>query len=332
MSKKPLETWLALNLMYIKANQADLAYNGAMKPDYVQQAVAPLAKRSAAEATATARALFALTKPRLAFFTILTAIATYVATADGHGLLHACVTLFGASCSAGGALSLNQWLERELDARMERTCQRPLPARQVSPRSALLFSASLSFIGILTLGTMVSPISAFLALTTILVYGFVYTPLKRRTRWATEIGALSGALPPLIGTAATGNPTAPIGISLFLIILIWQMPHFYAIGWRYRADYRNAGFRLLSTRDYDGRKTARWTLGYSLALLALPIVLYGFGLAALPLLIAATLAGSDLTLAAFRFCRSKSEQSSKRLFFATIRYLPIALTGACIPY
>lgn len=302
-----------------------------MKPQPHRQAIA-LPSLAAPTALATARALFALTKPRLAFFTILTALATYVATVVDQSVLHALITLFGISCSAGGALSLNQWLERELDARMSRTQQRPLPARQVSPRLAIYFSCTLSLIGILSLGTLISPLAAAFALATILIYGFVYTPLKRRTRWATEVGALSGALPPLIGTAATGNPTAPIGIALFLIILVWQMPHFYAIGWRFRDDYRNAGFRLLSTNDHDGRKTARWTLGYSIALLALPFALYYVDIVTLPLLIASTLAGSDLTLASLRFYRNKSEQSSKRLFFSTIRYLPIALVGACIPF
>lgn len=303
-----------------------------MKPNYAEQTVPQVTRVSTIVERTSARALFALTKPRLAFFTILTALASYVATVEDRSVLHACITLFGISCSAGGALSLNQWLERQLDARMERTRHRPLPARQVSPRLAIRFSCTLSVMGILSLGTLVSPLSAALALATILIYGFIYTPLKRRTRWATEAGALSGALPPLIGTAATGNPTAPIGIALFLIILVWQMPHFYAIGWRYREEYRNAGFRLLSTNDPDGRKTARWTLRYSIALLALPFGLYFADIVTLPLLVASTLAGSDLTLAAFRFYRSKSEQNSKRLFFSTIRYLPIALLGACIPY
>lgn len=276
-----------------------------------------------------ARALLALTKPRLAFFSILTAMATYAASANQLGWSHALLTLIGVSCSAGGALSLNQWWERDLDCLMRRTRERPLPAQQIGSNTALAWSLFLSFLGIGILTTYANWIAAALATATILIYGLIYTPLKRRTRWATEVGSISGALPPLIGTAAANDLSATPGWSLFLILLFWQMPHFYAIGWMYRDDYKAAGFSLLSAIDPDGETTGRWSFGYSIALFAVSLLPWIFGWLGLIYGIAALLAGSYLVFKAWRFMRDREDidLNSRKLFFATIRYLPVILAA-----
>jgi len=160
---------------------------------------------------------------------------------------------------------------------MQRTRARPLPQGNLTPPEALAWSAGFSVSGVALLGLFVNPAAATLAAATILVYGVVYTPLKRRTRWATEIGAVSGALPALLGNAAAGDLAARPGIALTAILLLWQMPHFFAIGWRHRDDYRAAGFPLLPAVDPDGRRTAAWSLGYSVALLIVSLVPWALG-------------------------------------------------------
>ncbi len=287
---------------------------------------------SYADLANTARALLALTKPRLAFFSILTAMATYATGANQLGWSHALLTLLGISCSAGGALSLNQWWERDLDSLMRRTRERPLPTRQIGSNTALLWSLFLSIMGIGILTTCANWMAAAFAAATILIYGLIYTPLKRRTRWATEVGSISGALPPLIGIAAANDLSATPGWSLFLILLFWQMPHFYAIGWMYRDDYKAAGFALLSATDSEGRITGRWSFGYSIALFAVSLIPWIFGWLGLIYGIAALLAGSYLVFKAWCFMRDreKIDLNARGLFFATIRYLPVILVAIAL--
>jgi len=205
---------------------------------------------------ASAAAVFALTKPRLATMSVLTTMAAYATARPMAGPTVA--TLVGTSLAAAGALSLNQWWERQSDACMERTRGRPLPMRNISPGAALAWSVAFSVSGVALLAWQVNLAGATLATATILVYGVVYTPLKRRTRWATEIGSISGALPALLGNAAAGNLGSRPGLVLAAVLLFWQMPHFFAIGWRHRLDYRAAGFPLLPAVDVSGARTATW--------------------------------------------------------------------------
>ena len=300
-------------------------------PQSQSRAIALESSDAGVNVGSSARAFIELTKPRLSFFSILTAMATYGAASNQLGLQHALTTLIGVSLCAGGALSLNQWWERDLDSLMSRTRNRPLPKRRIPPGQALAFSLALSITGLCILALFISELAAFYAAATILIYGLVYTPLKKRTRWATEIGAISGALPPLIGSAAADVPSSPIGISLFLIILVWQMPHFHAIGWRFREDYQAAGFPLLAAIDDSGKRVAAWTFGYSILLLVLPVALYALDWVGLALLLVSLVAGADLCWSSFRFRKTLSDQHAHRLFISTIRYLPVVLIGCLIP-
>ncbi len=289
----------------------------------------PLALRFHSTLTVV-RALFVLTKPRLAFFSILTALVAYATAVEAIVFSHALFTLLGTTFAAAGALSLNQWWERRTDALMRRTRQRPLPAAEISPGFALLWSLSLSLAGILLLALTINLSSAAFAAATILLYGIIYTPLKRRTRWATEVGSLSGALPPLLGCAAAGNLASPHGWSLAAILLFWQMPHFFAIGWRYRADYRAADFPLLPAIDETGARTAAWSCFYAVLTVAAsitPCILGLFG----PLYAAtALIAGLLFLRAAFQFhaATPSRDVAARRLFLASILYLPALLLAS----
>jgi protoheme IX farnesyltransferase len=238
--------------------------------------------------------------------------------------------LFGTSLAAAGALSLNQWWERRADALMERTRGRPLPQGSISPREALAWSVAFSTSGVGVLAATVNLTSAALALATILLYGLVYTPLKRRTRWATEVGAISGALPALLGNAAAGHLGSHSGVVLAAVLLFWQMPHFYAIGWRYRSDYRAAGFNLLPAVDRTGARTAAWSLVYTIALVIASLLPWALGwLGALYGLTAAA-AGAWFLSRAWRFAHCcDRDRAARLLFFASLFYLPIMM-GALI--
>lgn len=274
---------------------------------------------------ATLGALMALTKPQLAFMTVLTAMVAYGTARPPVG--SALATLAGTTLAAAGALSLNQWWERRADAQMRRTRDRPLPQARVTPATALGWSLALSFAGIGVLATLGTLPAAAVAALTILIYGLVYTPLKRRTRWATEIGAISGALPPLLGNAAGGDLWAAPGTALAALLLFWQMPHFFAIGWRHREDYRTAGFKLLPAMDPTGKSTAVWSLFY--AALLLPVSLAPWALGHLGALygVPAALAGCAFLTCAWQFAAAPGDRdaAARRLFFASIVYLPVVI-------
>ena len=275
----------------------------------------------------TLGALLALTKPQLAFMSVLTAMVAYGAARPTAGVILALTTLTGTALAAAGALSLNQWWERRADAQMQRTRRRPLPQAQVTPAAALVWSLALAVAGVGVLATQVNPVAAAVAALTIGLYGCVYTPLKRRTRWATECGAIAGALPPLLGNAASGDLWAAPGTALAAVLLCWQLPHFFAIGWRHRADYRAAGFRLLPAIDATGRQTGAWSLFY--ATLLLPVSLAPWVCGTLGTLYGApvALAGGAVRGRAWGFATATGdrEDAARRLFFASILYLPLVL-------
>lgn len=273
-----------------------------------------------------AGAVYALTKPRLAAMSVLTTFVAYATARPAAG--HFPATVAGTVLAAAGALALNQWWERGPDARMRRTCGRPLPQGRLTPRAALAWSLAFSCAGVGILAAAVNLAAAALAAATIATYGLLYTPLKRRTLWATEVGAISGALPALLGNAAAGDLAARPGLVLAGALLLWQMPHFFAIGWRHRADYRAAGFALRPAVDPDGRDTASWTFGYAVALaLASPLPwlagwlgpVYG---------VVATLAGLGLLREAARFRRAEERTApARRLFVATLLHLPVFMAA-----
>ena len=273
-----------------------------------------------------------LSKARLSLLVLLTTLVGFLLGWHGpmdYILLGA--TLIGTALSAAGASALNQWLERDLDALMPRTLDRPLPARRMHPSDALLFGLLCSGSGVALLALLVNPITAVLSFLTILIYAALYTPLKRVSELNTLLGAVPGALPPLLGwTAATGH-TGLGGWLLFLILWFWQMPHFLAIAWLYRDQYAAAGFRMLSTRDPEGLATSWQSLIYAAALLAVSLLPGLFGYASPWYFFAALALGAAMLFLAGDFVRRRTAASARRLFFASIIYLPLLL-GALVAF
>lgn len=255
---------------------------------------------------------------------VLTTLVAYATARPAVSTLPA--TALGTVLAAAGALALNQWWEREADARMARTRGRPLPRAQLTPGSALGWSIAFSVGGVATLAAGVNVTAAALAAATIVIYGLIYTPLKRRTRWATEVGSLSGALPALLGNAAAGDLGARPGLVLTAILLLWQMPHFFAIGWRHRRDYQAAGFPLRPAVDPTGRNTAAWSFGYTLLLAPVSLLPWVAGWLGMVYGVSAALTGGWLLQRAGRFLRSTDRDPSARdLFLATLVYLPCVM-------
>lgn len=194
-----------------------------------------------------------LTKPRLSMMSVITVLAGYLAADPERQPFTLFCLLLGTALAAGGAAALNEWMEREEDARMVRTARRPLPAGHLTPTAALVFGLLLcgAGLGLVALGTTWLP--ACLTLITVAAYLGLYTPLKKLTVWNTEIGAIPGALPPLIGWSAATGSVSGLGWTLFALLYAWQMAHFSAISWICRDDYRRGGFRLRSLQDPNGQ-------------------------------------------------------------------------------
>ncbi len=268
-----------------------------------------------------------LTKPRVAVLVLFTVAAGAVLAAPGAVdwaiLSH---VVWGTALVAAGACALNQYLERDSDALMARTENRPLPAGRLHPLAVLVFGSALGVVGLASLAVTVrQPVAVAVALVTLLSYVLVYTPLKRLTWLNTLVGAVPGALPPLIGWTAVRGTFDLEGLVLFLILFLWQLPHFYAIAWIYRKEYARAGLVMLPVVDRDGRRTARHMVGTCLLLVAaslLPIAvaglgpLYGAGAAALGLGFLATTLG---------FARSPSAGRARLVLRASLIYLPVLL-------
>lgn len=268
-----------------------------------------------------------LVKARLSFLTVATAMAGFALGVDGPWTyLLLAATVAGTALSAAGAAALNQWIERDLDARMKRTASRPLPAGRMSSTDALVAGVALSLAGVACLAAFANLLSAALAAGTILLYILVYTPLKRVTTLNTIVGAVPGALPPLIGWTAARGSVGAEGLTLFAILFLWQMPHFLAIAWLYREDYARAGFRMLSEGDDHGVTTGRQAVLYALALLAvslLPSVFFGYS--ALYFYGALALGSAFIALAGNFACSGGSVTAARSLFLASIVYLPLLL-------
>jgi len=293
------------------------------------------ARRGGAFASAPGRRLpgllLELSKPRLSALSLLTAALAYAAARPEWALAPTLGMLVGTGLSAAGALTLNQWLERESDHLMERTRTRPLPSGQLGSGLALGWGLALSVAGPALLAWLCNALAAFLAAATIVLYVAVYTPLKRRTRFATEAGALPGALPPLLGWACAEGEIGLLGWLLFGILLFWQMPHFYAIGWTYREEYRAAGFPLLPVLDRVGGRTAGWALLYSVLLVACAAGPWALGLAGPFYGIVSSVLGAAVLAyaAAFAVFPPRRDPLARQLFYALLVYLPVVL-GALV--
>lgn len=268
-----------------------------------------------------------LFKARLTLLVLLTTLMGYfLGSPDGISLTHCIHALGGTSMLAAGAAALNQWIEREHDARMRRTAGRPLPSGQMQPTAVLAIGVGVSVGGLLWLALWVNLLTAFLGALTLATYLFLYTPLKRITVLNTIVGAIPGALPPLMGwTAATGT-LSPKGWALFAILFFWQIPHFMAIAWIYREEYSKAGFRMLSGVDPDGRRSAASAIRNTIALIAVSLVPRLQGVSGNLYLSTALILGGLFLLHAVRFAILLDVNSARRLFFSSIIYLPVLLT------
>jgi len=265
----------------------------------------------------------ALTKPRLNVLVVATSTAGfYLGAVAPISPLTLIATVVGTTLVAGGAAALNQLYERRTDGLMPRTRMRPLPDGRVSPSEALVFGLLLSAAGLALLFLYSTWTASLLALATLVIYLLVYTPLKLRSPIATLVGAVPGALPPLIGwTAARG--LTPGGISLFLIVFVWQIPHFMAISWMYRDDYAAGGFPMLAVIDPSGKRAAQQAVGYAAALVPISLIPVIVGLSGVVYAGVATVLGAALLVLALRFGASRSDAAARWLFFGSLLYLPL---------
>jgi heme o synthase len=267
-----------------------------------------------------------LAKARLSLLVLLTTLVGFLLGWTGpmnFGLLAA--TLIGTAMCAAGASTLNQWWERDLDARMKRTRDRPLPSGRVHPKDALLLGLFLSVFGISILLLFTNIRAGFLAFATIAIYVLIYTPMKRMTSLNTLVGAVPGALPPLIGWVAARGTYNLEGCLLFAILWFWQMPHFLAIAWLYRDDYKAGGFAMLTNNDPTGLATSGQSLLYALCLIPVTLLPVLVGFNATWFFFAALILGGAFAWVAFRFLLRRERPRARSLFLASILYLPAIL-------
>jgi len=267
-----------------------------------------------------------LTKPELTSLSVLTALAGVFLASPGPVpmgiLLH---VLIGTGLIGAGAGALNQLIERRYDAMMRRTEHRPLPSGRLLPWEALTFGASASLLGVVDLAVFTNMLAAFIAVATLETYLFLYTPLKRITPWSTVVGGIPGALPPVIGwTAVTGEISLGACL-LFAVLFFWQMPHFFSLAWMYRKDYARAGYRMLTVVDPSGTRAGNQIVVFGVLLMAASLVPGFLGYAGVAYTAAAALLGGSFLAAGIHFRSTRSNESARRVFFASLIYLPVLL-------
>ncbi len=268
-----------------------------------------------------------LIKMRLTCLVLLTTLVGYYIGSPGDlnwwRLFH---TMLGTALVASGAAALNQLMERDLDAKMRRTERRPLPSGRMQPNTVLLVGTACGVVGLIYLGLAVNQLTGLLGAVTLGSYLFIYTPLKRVTTLNTIIGAIPGALPPLMGWTAARNEISAGGWALFAILFFWQLPHFLAIAWIYRDEYAKAGFVMLPIVDRDGRRTGSQAVSHTLGLLPISLAPFVLQLAGPVYLVGAVVLGGAYLWYAWSFSRDLSVARARRLFFVSILYLPLLLS------
>jgi heme o synthase len=276
------------------------------------------------------RDLVELVKARLTLLVLLTTAVGFYLGADSPinfaALLH---TVFGTAAAAAGAAALNQWWEYKLDALMRRTRLRPVPAGRMQPRDAVVLGAALSIFGVAYLAFVCNALSAALAAITIIIYIFAYTPLKRVSTFNTALGAVPGALPPMIGWAAARGTLNAGAWMLFAILFFWQLPHFFAIAWMYRDDYARAGFQMISSDDRTGERSASQSVFFCMLLFIVAGLPAFLGIATVFYLLAELVLGGVFIAVAMRFLKTRATSDARRLFITSIIYLPLLL-GALV--
>jgi protoheme IX farnesyltransferase len=266
----------------------------------------------------------ALAKPRLNVLVVASAVVGYwLGAGAGGNAVVLLRTVVGTALAAAGASALNQWLERDVDALMERTRLRPLPDGRLQPIEAGCFGVLTTAAGLIVLVVGANVLAGAITCATVLLYIGVYTPLKRQTPFATLAGAVPGALPPMIGWAAARGTLSVEAWVLFAIVFLWQIPHFLAIAWIYRADYARAGLPLLPVIDHDGRRTARHVLFFAAALAPAAVLPSINGDATTLYGAEALLLTITFLLVAIRFARRRDRSGARWLFVASLLYLPL---------
>jgi protoheme IX farnesyltransferase len=274
-------------------------------------------------------AVFAdLTKARLTTLVLLTTLVGFYL--GWHGPMNYWLmfnALAATALVASGASALNQLLEREYDAKMPRTQNRPLPSGRLQPTTVMLFGGITSVAGLIYLALAVNLLTAVLGAVTLVSYLFIYTPLKRVTWVNTLVGAIPGALPPLMGWTAARNQLSGEGWALFAILAFWQLPHFFAIAWMYRDEYAKAGFVMLPHVDPDGSRTAQQSVSNTLALMLASLFPFVWHISGKFYLASAIILGAGFLFCAIRFSRQLTRARARQLFLASIIYLPLLLTA-----
>jgi heme o synthase len=265
-----------------------------------------------------------LTKPRITWLILM---STGVGFFFGAGpdwtwlvLLH---TTLGTGLIASGTAALNQWWEREADGRMRRTKNRPLPSHRISARNALWFGIALSVLGFLELWLGANLLTAVLGAFTLATYLFIYTPLKQLTPHSTTVGAIPGAMPPVIGYAAAHGTLNLEAATLFAILFLWQFPHFYSIAWMYREDYSRAGIKMLPVIDETGERTARQILAYAILLVPVSLLPAWLGMAGNLYLLGALLLSCTYVYFGFRVASHRTVLAARQVLLTSIVYLPL---------
>jgi protoheme IX farnesyltransferase len=260
-----------------------------------------------------------------ALVVVTTAVGYFMSTKGGIEWARLLHTVIGTFLVASGAAAFNQVFERDVDSRMRRTAMRPLPAGRLGVAEATWFAAALSAAGLIELALGANLLAAGVALATLVSYALIYTPLKRYTSLSTVVGAVPGALPPLIGWAAAQNTLGAEAWSLFGIVFFWQMPHVLAISWMHREDYARGGIRVLPVLEPDGASTARQMISYSAAAIPVSLVPTLVGMAGGIYFAGAFVLSGTMLALSVEFARHRSIARARRLFFATLVYLPAIL-------
>ncbi len=265
-----------------------------------------------------------LTKPRITWLILMsTGIGYFFGMRGGLNLWSLLHTVLGTGLIASGTAALNQWSEREADRKMRRTKDRPLPAGRLEPARALLFGIALSIAGFADLWLGCNPLSAILGASTLVSYLFVYTPLKQRTPLSTTVGAFPGAMPPMIGYAASAGQITAEAWILFAILFLWQFPHFYSIAWMYREDYARAGICMLPVVKPDGRRTAAEIVIYGLALIPVSMIPTFLGMSGRIYMFGALFAGLYFLYSGIRVARERTALRARFVLLVSVFYLPI---------
>ena len=276
------------------------------------------------------RDLFELVKARPTLLVLLTTAVGFYLGAEGPtnwpALWH---TVLGTAAAAAGAAALNQWWEYKLDAMMHRTRMRPVPAGRMRPTEAVIIGATSSIFGVAYLALVCNALSAVLAAITIIIYIFAYTPLKLVSTFNTALGAVPGALPPMIGWAAARGTLNAGAWMLFAILFFWQLPHFFAIAWMYREDYARAGFQMISSDDPTGARSASQSVFFCMILFVVAGLPAFIRMATVFYLLAEWVLGGVFIAMAMRFLKTLTRADARRLFITSIIYLPLLL-GALV--